>query len=455
MENLDRIIESLKQPMTDTLAQWIKVPSIKGEKEEGAPFGRDVRAMLDTALETCRSLGFDTKDVDGYAMHADMGEGDSEDALAILAHLDVVPVGDGWSYPPFGAVIEDGKMYGRGTGDDKGPAVAALYAMKAVQLAGIPLKRKVRLILGCDEESGWEDMAYYTEHETMPRTGFSPDADYPVINIEKGMVGLELRARLADTGLQIIRWATGERTNVIPGHAEALVKGGKELIEKTAAVSEKYGWPVRAEVTNEGVLLTAEGIPGHAAYPEAGRNAIGQLLITLKELGAQGAVSLLADAIGTTYYGEHLGAQIQDGLSGKLTCNLGILRVENGGLFATLDMRCPILTDRAYLVDMIKRHLPGIDVTQTVSKAPHYVPEQSELVTELLNAYHEVTGLPKKALAIGGGTYAKVLKEGVAFGASFPGDPELAHQANEYITLDSLYRSMTIFARAIVRLAGK
>lgn len=455
MENLDRIIESLKQPMIDTLAQWIKVPSVKGEKEDGAPFGKEVRTMLDTAIATCEDLGFRTKNVDGYAMHADLGEGNDEDALAILAHVDVVPVGDGWHYPPFGAVIEDGKMYGRGTGDDKGPAVAALYAMKAVQMAGIPLKRKVRLILGCDEESGWEDMAYYTAHETMPRMGFSPDADYPVINIEKGMVALELRAPLAKTGLQILRWSTGERTNVIPGHAEALIKGGKEMIEKVNAVSRQYGWPVEAHMTEGGVCIKAEGIPGHAAYPEAGRNAIGQMLITLKELGAEGPIRLLADAVGTTYYGEHLGAQIQDGLSGKLTCNMGILRIENDSLFATLDIRCPILTDRDYLVEMIKQHLPGIAVTVTASKAPHYVPEQSELVTELLNAYHEVTGLPKKALAIGGGTYAKVLKEGVAFGASFPGDPELAHQANEYISLDSLARSMAIFARAIVRLAGK
>ena len=455
MENLDRIIESLKQPMIDTLAQWIKVPSVKGEKEDGAPFGKEVRTMLDTAIATCEGLGFRTKNVDGYAMHADLGEGNDEDALAILAHVDVVPVGDGWHYPPFGAVIEDGKMYGRGTGDDKGPAVAALYAMKAVQMAGIPLKRKVRLILGCDEESGWEDMAYYTAHETMPRMGFSPDADYPVINIEKGMVALELRAPLAKTGLQILRWSTGERTNVIPGHAEALIKGGKEMIEKVNAVSRQYGWPVEAHMTEDGVCIKAEGVPGHAAYPEAGRNAIGQMLITLKELGAEGPIRLLADAVGTTYYGEHLGAQIQDGLSGKLTCNMGILRIENDSLFATLDIRCPILTDRDYLVEMIKQHLPGIAVTVTASKAPHYVPEQSELVTELLNAYHEVTGLPKKALAIGGGTYAKVLKEGVAFGASFPGDPELAHQANEYISLDSLARSMAIFARAIVRLAGK
>ena len=455
MENLDRIIESLKQPMIDTLAQWIKVPSVKGEKEDGAPFGKEVRTMLDTAIATCEGLGFRTKNVDGYAMHADLGEGNDEDALAILAHVDVVPVGDGWHYPPFGAVIEDGKMYGRGTGDDKGPAVAALYAMKAVQMAGIPLKRKVRLILGCDEESGWEDMAYYTAHETMPRMGFSPDADYPVINIEKGMVALELRTPLAKTGLQILRWSTGERTNVIPGHAEALIKGGKEMIEKVNAVSRQYGWPVEAHMTEDGVCIKAEGVPGHAAYPEAGRNAIGQMLITLKELGAEGPIRLLADAVGTTYYGEHLGAQIQDGLSGKLTCNMGILRIENDSLFATLDIRCPILTDRDYLVEMIKQHLPGIAVTVTASKAPHYVPEQSELVTELLNAYHEVTGLPKKALAIGGGTYAKVLKEGVAFGASFPGDPELAHQANEYISLDSLARSMAIFARAIVRLAGK
>lgn len=454
MEKLDKILEDLKAPMTETLQKWIRIPSVKGPAEEGAPFGKTVLDALNQAMEDCNALGFKTKNVDGYAGHADLGEGSTEDALGILAHLDVVPVGDGWTYDPFGATIDGEFIYGRGTSDDKGPAVAALYAMYAVKQAGIPLKRKVRLILGCDEESGWEDIDYYKKHETMPKMGFSPDADYPVINIEKGMLGLRLDAELSKDGLQIVRFNTGERTNVIPGSATALIKGDDKTIAQVKGVSQKYGWKILAEKQEEGIKLTTEGIPGHSAYPETARNAIGQMLIILRELGAEGPIKTLADTIGITSHGEGIGAAIEDKLSGKLTCNMGIIRAEQGVLYATLDLRCPVLTDLQVLYTMICHNLPGIKVTKTSSKPPHFVPENSELVQSLLEAYHRVTGLEKKALAIGGGTYAKVLEQGVAFGASFPGEPDVAHQADEHVKLESLYASMKIFAYAIVSLAG-
>ena len=216
---LNAIIESMHDEMIDTLQKWIRVPSVKGEAAPGAPFGKEVRSMLDMALADCEQMGFKTQNFDGYIAHADLGEGSDEDALAILAHLDVVPEGDGWKYPPYGAVIENGRMYGRGTSDDKGPAVAALYAMKAVKDAGIPLRRKVRLILGCDEECGSGDMKYYKEHTEMPRSGFSPDADYPVINIEKGGCHLRVVGRQGKEGLRIRAMQVGERANVVPGFA--------------------------------------------------------------------------------------------------------------------------------------------------------------------------------------------------------------------------------------------
>jgi succinyl-diaminopimelate desuccinylase len=241
MKELDTILEGLKGPMISTLQEWIRVPSLKAEPEPGAPFGPVLRQMLDKAMADCRELGFAAETFDGYIGHADMGEGEDEDALAILAHVDVVPVGFGWQKEPFGAQIEDGKIFGRGSSDDKGPAVAALYAMAAVKQAGIPLKRKVRLILGCDEESGWEDIAYYKKVATMPRMGFSPDAGYPVINIEKGLYGLELRAAPSEKGLRVLSFDVGERPNVVPGQATALVVGGPEMVEKTTAISLRYG----------------------------------------------------------------------------------------------------------------------------------------------------------------------------------------------------------------------
>ena len=183
-EQVNRLIDSYREEFIGMLQRWIRTPSVKGGAEDGAPFGRDVRRMLDTAMEDAKKLGFAVRDFDGYA--CDVTLGDAEEKIAVLGHLDVVPVGDGWTKPPFDGLVENGRIYGRGTNDDKGPSLAALFAMKAVREAGIPMKKGVRLILGCDEESGWEDMEYYGAHERIPDVGFSPDACFPLINTEKG-----------------------------------------------------------------------------------------------------------------------------------------------------------------------------------------------------------------------------------------------------------------------------
>ena len=452
---LNAIIESMHDEMIDTLQKWIRVPSVKGEAAPGAPFGKEVRSMLDMALADCEQMGFKTQNFDGYIAHADLGEGSDEDALAILAHLDVVPEGDGWKYPPYGAVIENGRMYGRGTSDDKGPAVAALYAMKAVKDAGIPLRHKVRLILGCDEESGWEDIAHYNKVATMPRMGFSPDASYPIINIEKGICRLELHGVLSNEGLQVIAFNNGERPNVIPGRASALVAGDAATVVQAEAAAKKLDIPAEVQLTDKGVSITVTGISGHAAYPETARNANGEMLLLLRELGVQGDLCLLADKIGLDYKGEGLEISVSDGISGYLTCNLGIIRAGEGGVYATLDIRYPVMTNPDMIIKNVSASLPGMRVEAMEVKEPHHVPAGSELVQNLLDAYHEVTGYERKCLYTGGGTYARSLQEGVAFGASFPQDEDLAHQANEYADIEGLYKNIKIFALAIVKLAGK
>ena len=452
---LNAIIESMHDEMIDTLQKWIRVPSVKGEAAPGAPFGKEVRSMLDMALADCEQMGFKTQNFDGYIAHADLGEGSDEDALAILAHLDVVPEGDGWKYPPYGAVIENGRMYGRGTSDDKGPAVAALYAMKAVKDVGIPLRRKVRLILGCDEESGWEDIAHYNKVATMPRMGFSPDASYPIINIEKGICRLELHGVLSNEGLQVIAFNNGERPNVIPGRASALVAGDAATVAQAEAAAKKLDIPAEVQLTDKGVSITLTGISGHAAYPETARNANGEMLLLLRELGVQGDLRLLADKIGLDYKGEGLEISVSDGISGYLTCNLGIIRAGEGGVYATLDIRYPVMTNPDMIIKNLSASLPGMRVEAMEVKEPHHVPAGSELVQNLLDAYHEVTGYERKCLYTGGGTYARSLQEGVAFGASFPQDEDLAHQANEYADIEGLYKNIKIFALAIVKLAGK
>ena len=446
------LIDSYREQYVETLRRWVRIPSVKGAAEEGAPFGREVRKMLDTAMDDARKLGFEVRDFDGYA--CDVTLGGAEEKIAVLGHLDVVPVGDGWTKPPFGALIENGRIYGRGTNDDKGPSLAALFAMKAIQEAGIPLKKSVRMILGCDEESGWEDMAYYGAHEQIPDVGFSPDADFPLINTEKGMLELALHAPEANNGLKILEFATGDRVNVIPGECKVLTEGGADVAAKVKQYAEQAGLPYAAEVTDRGVLITATGIPGHSAHPDGRRNAIGMMLLLLKALGAEGPVATLADAVGLENNGKSLGCACRDEVSGELTCNMGILRLENGAWYGTLDMRVPVTADLEKLRESALAHLPGFEA-ETSTKAPHHVPADSELVRSLLAAYEEETGLEGKPMSTGGGTYAKVLKQGVAFGALFPDEPDMAHQADENAEIDRLMLAMKIYANALIRLAGE
>jgi succinyl-diaminopimelate desuccinylase len=333
--------------------------------------------------------------------------------------------------------------------------VAALYAMLAVKLAGVPLRREVRLILGCDEESGMEDMAYYREHADIPRTGFSPDASYPVINTEKGGITMELRAAPAGDGLKVLRFNVGERHNVIPGSATALIEGDADLCDRINRLAREMTLDVVAEAAEGGLKLTATGINGHAAYPEGARNAIGVMLLMLRALGVSGPLKTLADVIGMEYNGESLGVACSDHTSGPLTCNLGVIRYGVDGLYAELDFRFPLLANGERIAKTAQAALGAdIDAKVTHLRQPHHVAPGSPLVVALLNAYHDETGRPRECVATGGGTYARCLAEGVAFGASFPEDEDVAHQANEYMSLESLMLNVRIIARAIVSLAG-
>ncbi len=458
-QRLDAAVEALRGDILDTLARWIRIPSEKLPPEASAPFGRPLREMLTVALADAERLGMRVRDFDGYIGDAEMGEG--AETMGILAHLDVVPAGDGWEQDPFGAEIIGGKMYGRGTSDDKGPAVAALFAMRAVLDAGFTPKKAVRLILGCDEESGWADIAHYVQHVKMPDFGFSPDADYPIINTEKGIEQIRLTAALpGETGaaMPVYSVTAGERPNVIPGLATAEI-GCPDYDALVRALAET-GLDVVAE-KREGnrVRLTSKGIPGHAAMPEHGRNAAGQLLLVLKAIGAGGGsralIERLADGIGLDYTGKGLGVDGGDGISGALTLNLGVLRITETSAMALLDIRHPVLMNGEMIAKILGLRLKdaGIAVEIASYKAPLHVPKESEIVRQLLSVYHDVTGLEPYTIAIGGGTYSRSMDNCVAFGTTFPGAPDLAHQAGEYMDIENLMLNVRIFAHAIARLA--
>ena len=468
-EKLDALVESYRDELIENIRKWIAIPSVQGEPAgENAPFGAEVRRMLDTALADGRRFGFEVRDIDGYA--GDISYGAGEQTMGMLAHLDVVPLGDGWTHDPLGGEIADGRIYGRGTTDDKGPALCALYAMRAVKEAGLPLKDGVRLILGCDEETGMSDMRHYASKMKMPDYGFSPDAEFPVINIEKGGVNMRLsKVTGGEDGAAIPVYSlyAGERPNVVPAEATAVVGLAHttlaELNEKLSAIEKAHDrFRLSAADAGEGrARITATGVNAHAAMPERGVNAAGMLLIALKELGAGGAgsrdaIAVLADALGMDYTGAQLGIACADELSGPLTCNLGILRYDQNELSALLDIRYPICGDEAHILGSAAKTIAPakLGVTCVTSHTPLHVPAESDIVQGLLKAYHDVTGLEPYTIAIGGGTYSRMMPNTVAFGVCFPGDMDMCHIADEYIDIEKMMLGVKIFAHAIAELAG-
>lgn len=444
-----------RQSFVETLQRWVRIPSVKEAPKPGAPFGEGNRVMLEEALALASAMGMRTKNLDGYIGYAEIGEG--EECLGILVHLDVVPVGEGWTKEPFGGELIGDDIYGRGTGDDKGPAVASLFALKAVMDMGIPLKRRVRLIFGCDEESGWEDIAHYKKHDVMPDFGLSPDAGFPVITTEKGILNLRISGSAPQTAGAIVaaNLSGGERANVVPARATCEITGisGEDLLERVRAFMAQTGYPLDVEVTDGRVILGSTGVGSHGAAPATGRNAVRQLAQCLLYLGLQStALDLLGQTL--TDNGDVLGIDGND-FSGALTLNMGLGSWKNDQVEAILDIRYPVSRDEEALIETIRRGVAPLTVEKFGGKGPLNMPEDHMLVKKLLEVYTRVTSNPPGVLHIGGGTYARAMKNAVAFGAGLPGIPGgAAHQADEYVRISGLLIAGNIYAQCIEELCG-
>ena len=466
---IDALIEGWREDIYQTLKGWIAINSPSSAPAgEGKPFGENVRKVLDLALADAEKMGFATRNIDGYAGEISLGAG--EQTMGMLAHLDIVPAGDGWTHDPFGCERENGRVYGRGVQDDKGPAVAALYAMRAVKEAGVPLKDGVRLILGTDEESGMRGMRYYKEHEKMPDYGFSPDADYPLINIEKGGLSILLSAMSdgeEEAEIPIYELHAGERVNVVPGTARALVgtqRVSAEAIKARLAAMEPEAMPYEITVTpqdGDKALIEAVGVSAHASLPHLGLNAAGLLFKALKLIGAGGgiraAIEALAAKFGTEGDGRSAGIKTDDEECGPLTCNVGLLRFDGVKLAVYLDIRWPLATNEQTILGQMCAALTGtpLAVQCRGGHGVHHVPKEHKVVKGLLAVYHDITGLPAYPIAIGGGTYSRMMPNTVAFGICFPGDVDTCHMPDDYIDWEKFILSVKIFAHAIEKLAGE
>ena len=453
---IDSWLDARKDEMVEALCTCVSFPSVQGAAEDGAPFGRPCADALKFMLGRADALGFDTCNMDGYVGYAEMGSGD--ELLGILAHLDVVPAGEGWNTDPFAPVIIDGKIYGRGTEDDKGCAVAAMYAMKAIKEAGIPMKRRVRLLLGCNEESGWGCMAHYAKYGEPLDMAFSPDAEYPVVNSEKAQWKGIFRRNYSSE----IRVHSGTASNIVPNEAKSFVPFDPAFVEeKISGLMVELGFPYELNACPGGTEITVHGEASHASRPEGGRNAIFATLALLCELPLNEedskVVKGLHEAFRFDCHCESFGLDCED-YSGRLTQNVGILRWDENGISQIImDLRCPHTLPAADIEKAVLGTLFPLGFECTLNKYTegHYVPEDSEIVSCLTRVFAERTGQMLPPLQIGGGTYAKTVKNGVAFGPVMPGCEGLAHVANEFMSIDDLLFNAKLIADAILALAAE
>ncbi len=467
----EEVLKRKEQIIKDT-QQYLQIKSVLDESEatEQAPLGTGIDQALKFMLNKGQNDDFTVKNVDGLAGHIEYGEG--TELIGILCHVDVVPEGDGWTSDPYSAEIRDGKIFARGAIDDKGPTMAAYYAMKIVKQLGLSLQKRVRMILGTDEESNWRCVEHYFKHEEMPTIGFAPDADFPIINAEKGIFDFILEQNgseqnVNDGTIVLQSLNAGRRLNMVPDLAEASVLcKTKDDTERIKNSFEQYikdnNLTGTTKIEENIIQFRLEGLSAHGMEPNKGRNA-GLLLNTylhqniLEKLDqrASAFVSFVQQYFGQDSRGKALGIAYADEISGELTINNGTLsyQKEDGGKIG-LNLRYPVTHDiepsKQKIKDISENH--NFTWKQISDSKPHHVDEQHPLIKVLQKVYEEQTGEKAELIAIGGGTYARSLRAGVAFGPLFPGRPDVAHQKDEYIEIEDLLKATAIYAQAIYEL---
>ncbi len=442
----DKIIETQKDEIIHSVCELIKFKSVSTKTNlPQMPFGEGCKNALEYTLSLAKKLGFKTKNLDGYCGYIECGKG--ENLVAITGHLDVVPaqLEDGWKTDPFTPDIRENKLYGRGTIDDKGPVIASLYAMKAVLDSGKKLNKRVRLILGLDEEKNWECIHHYKKiGEEIPTIGFSPDADFPCIYAEKGILSVRIKHPFSIKNMEILNIDCNHNAlNVVPKYCSITLKDNS---------SEKI------------TKLEFNGTSAHAAHPDLGNNAIAKLI---KHLNSQldktlkdNKYSLLAklEKIGllNIISPQFLSSQKIEDKSGILTSNIGFLGYENSILEIGVNLRVPVETPLCKIKEKyanLTELFPDMQITFTAEQSPLYVPKDSYLVQTLTNIFNKKTNQNLEPIAIGGGTFARAFPNCVAFGANMPNQKDMCHQVNEFISLDNLILSTKIYAEAIFELA--
>lgn len=441
------------------LAKLVAIPSVRGDASAGMPFGEQPAKALNCILDMAQQMGFETKNVGNYAGHAEYGEG--SEVAAVVAHMDIVPAGEGWSTDPFTLTQKGDLYFGRGTADDKGAAIVALYCLKVLKEENIKAKRRLRVIFGAGEETGSEDLEKYLESEQLPAMAFTPDSDYGICNREKGILRFYVSAKQNDS--KIIReFSSGIVLNAVPSKAVAKLRCTDEDFSKLQKAAKEEIGEFSFEKTEDGVQITSLGKASHAMQPQEGFNAATHLVKLLANVFAPDKLGSLLrfvnERIGTAFYGESLGIRQSDAESGPLTLNVGLLNIGADFASAGFDIRYPVTSNGDQILAAITGCAAefGLVITNIANTKPLFLPETSPFISLLQDSYTTVTGKETNVYATGGGTYARAFQgNAVAFGNIFPEEPDRRlHNTDEHIDihyfmlhaqicLEAMYRMMT------------
>lgn len=462
--NFNDSVDLIKNDLIMTTQELVQIKSVQDKPVEDGPFGEGVKSCLIRTLEICKEMGFNTKNIDGYAGYAEWGKGD--ELIGILVHLDVVPEGSGWTYPPFSGQIVEDKIYGRGTSDNKGPAVSVIYALKILKESMKDFNKRVRIIFGCNEESGWGGINYYIKNEEIPDYGFTPDGLFPIINSEKGIMRINLLTEFdvddkKNSPIRIVKLKGGVAPNMVPDYCECEIEFKPDFRDKFNTIINQYisekDISIKLDEVKNKCTIKSTGVAVASSIPEKGKNAISQLLGIIYKINSDNQssqekfIKFIVDNIGKQVNGENMGIKMEDDVSGPLTLNIGIAEIDSKQGKIILDIRYPVKKSEEEIVELIKIKIKNtnIKIEKGDCKAPLFIPKDHFLIKILSQVYEEVTGDKAELLSIGGGTYARALDNCVAFGGLFPGREILAHRKDEYIYIEDLIKMTKIYIPAI------
>ncbi len=448
-------IDLQKENFVRDIERLVNINSVRTSPAENAPFGEGCKEVLAEAEKILCEHGFSMTNFENYAGEVNLGKNPE---LMLLAHLDVVPPGDNWTHQPFKMERNGDIVYGRGTTDDKGAAVAMIYALKAVREIYGDSEKGVRLVLGCGEETGSEDMDYYfSKRETLPYT-LSPDADYPLINIEKGRFAPFFTKAVNPDG-DIISINGGDTQNIVPPKADAVISGIdiEEVKKYCSDIQKETLAEINCEKENSNIHIFVTGTAAHASQPHKGNNAQTALIKLLSALPLKGEAHSSCRQLNEILpHGEtdgfSIGVKMSDEKSGELTLNFGVLSYIDGFFRCGTDLRLPLGATKENIKDVISNKLSerGFSFEGTPEMRPvHFVSEDSPLIKTALAIYEDYTGKEGKCLAIGGGTYVHDIEGGVAFGIEFEGKDYRIHSNDEFADVNELLLTAKMYAQII------